>query len=149
MSEEPSFYDDAPYGVGYRCTGKHYTDDGEFTACAGYPLEDLPDGEELVDALDEVTCLGCKAILAIATKVSTREIPPLPLEHWEREAMGYWVNLDSDMSRVHKEGCEYVNPQPKTEGGWHYAQTPADVHQILGGRTRWKPCKCCKPQLDT
>lgn len=77
MSEEPSFYDDVPYVVGYRCTEKHYTDDGESTACAGYLLEDLPDGEELVDALDEVNCPGCKAILAIATRVSTGEIPPL------------------------------------------------------------------------
>ena len=62
--------------------------------------------------------------------------------------MGYWVNIDSDMSRVHKEGCCHVNPQPKTEGGWHYAQTSDEIRQILNSRTRWETAKCCNPQLN-
>lgn len=61
--------------------------------------------------------------------------------------MGYWVNLDSAMTRVHKEGCRHVSPQPKSEGGWHYARSSSEVRGILGNRTRWEPAKCCNPEL--
>ena len=61
--------------------------------------------------------------------------------------MGYWVNLDSDMSRVHKECCGYVNPRQKSEGGWHHAETVDGVRVILKDRTRWQAAKCCSPEL--
>ena len=48
-----------PVVGGFLCTGRHYTDDNEMTACAGYSIDNLPDEEELVDALDEVTCPAC------------------------------------------------------------------------------------------
>ena len=51
---------------------KHYTDDGEFTACAEYLICNLRDGEQLVDALDEVTCLTCRSLLDLAARVATK-----------------------------------------------------------------------------
>ena len=51
---------------------KHYTDDGEFTACAEYPIDGLPDGEEIVDALDEVTCPTCRSLWRLATRLAGR-----------------------------------------------------------------------------
>ena len=65
-----------PVVAGFRCTGKHYTDDGEMTACAGYHLSWLPslEGEELVDNPDELTCPGCKATFALAVKVTSLQI---------------------------------------------------------------------------
>ena len=51
---------------------KHYTDDGEFTACGEYPIRDLPDEEEIVDALDEVSCPTCRKLWRLAAQVATK-----------------------------------------------------------------------------
>ena len=54
---------------------KHYTDDGEFTACAEYPLNNLPDGDEIVDALDEVTCPTCRELWRLAARLAITGLP--------------------------------------------------------------------------
>lgn len=59
--------------------------------------------------------------------------------------MGFWVNVDSAVSRIHNEDCELVNPVPKTEGAWHYAGSWSDVLRVLRNRSRWVLCKVCNP----
>lgn len=61
-----------PVVQGMPCTGLHYTDDGETTACAAYSLDDLPEGESVVCNPDElVTCPVCKAIEQMVITVAT------------------------------------------------------------------------------
>ena len=48
----------------------HYTDDGESTACAEFPVDALPDDEELTDNVDELTCPTCKKLLTTIARVS-------------------------------------------------------------------------------
>ena len=59
--------------VGLRMS-KHYTDDEETTACAKFPVDALPDGDELVDNSDELTCPRCKEIYALVVKVATQTL---------------------------------------------------------------------------
>ncbi len=62
--------------------------------------------------------------------------------------MGFWVNVDSDISRIHNEDCEHVNPVPKTEGSWHYAENWSDILRVLRNRFRWALCKDCNPNTE-
>ena len=60
-----------PVVQGFPCTGRHFTDDGETTACGAYGLNDLPTGEEIVANPDElVTCPACQAITQLVLRLA-------------------------------------------------------------------------------
>ncbi len=55
---------------------RHYTDDGEMTACAEHTLDSLPYGETVVKHPDEdITCPTCKAINAAGIKLAVERAP--------------------------------------------------------------------------
>ena len=55
---------------------RHYTDDGEMTACGEYLIEALPLGEELIRYPDDkVTCPVCKRLEQLVIQVSRFATP--------------------------------------------------------------------------
>ena len=65
-----------PIVRGLSATGCHTTDDGETTTCAAYFVDDLPDGETIIEYPDDrPTCPVCKAIENLVIKGATRVKP--------------------------------------------------------------------------
>ena len=54
----------------------HYTDDGEFTACAEYRISDLGDGDELVDTVVKMVDFSYKLPSAFSQDAICAAPPP-------------------------------------------------------------------------
>ena len=56
--------------------------------------------------------------------------------------MGYWINVDSTKTTVHRDTCRHANPTEKTEGDWHYVETYPSL--MVDYKTK-NPCMVCRP----